>query len=63
MSTDNNNPTAEVPTVEAAAAATATDSGQATSTAVAPAPADPCFIPGIPTLGDVARHSRARPGS
>ncbi len=40
MSTDNNNPTAEVPIVEAAAAATATEGGQATSTAVAPAPVE-----------------------
>jgi small subunit ribosomal protein S1 len=40
MSTDNNNPTAEIPTVEAAAAATATEGGQATSTAVAPAPVE-----------------------
>ena len=40
MSTDNNNPTAEIPTVEAAAAAAAGEGGQATSTAVAPAPVE-----------------------
>src|SRR6185295_8553093 len=47
MSTDNNNPTAEVQAVEAAAVATATESGQATSTAVAPAPVEASTVEAI----------------